>query len=127
MRYATCVCLVAIVLLGCAPGAWAQASAGPAGGQQPAEKKDDPPAPSQIDQLSKQVEELRAALDNQDPDFALVLGLGSLIVGPNVTDYKNESNVIRAVNLGRAVPQLLTGVSFRTNVPSPFRRFRGRE
>lgn len=48
-------------------------------------------------------------------EFDLVLGIGSLIVNSNVTDYKvnNQNSVLETTNLGRATPQLLTGGAFR--------------
>jgi len=60
---------------------------------------------------------------NTESDFSLVLGIGSLILHPGVTDYQNQSNVLSAASLGAATPQFLTGVSFRTKVPSLFLRF----
>lgn len=47
--------------------------------------------------------------------FDLVLGVGSLIIKSDVTDYKvnNQVNVLQTTNLGRATPQLLTGAAFR--------------
>lgn len=81
--------------------------------------------PSSIENLAKKVDDIRQALGREDPDFALVLGLGSTLLGKNVTDYQNQSNVLGATALGRATPQLLAGVSFRTKVPSALRRFRG--
>jgi hypothetical protein len=76
--------------------------------------------------LEKDVKAMQSALkqEKQDPDFSLVLGIGSLIVGRNVTDYTEEAHVLRATNLGRATPQFLTGVAFRSRVPSLFRRYR---
>ncbi len=71
----------------------------------------------------KQAEDIQAALKKEDPEFALVLGIGSLVVGPGVTDYQNESNVIRASSLGRATPQFITGVSFRSKVPNLRKRW----
>src|SRR5258708_403016 len=48
-------------------------------------------------------------------DFDLMLGVGSLILKGDVTDYKtnNQNSVLATTNLGRATPQLLTGASFR--------------
>jgi hypothetical protein len=75
----------------------------------------------------EKVKELEAELRNaNDPQFALVLGLGSLLLHPSRTDYVHESNVLHATNLGPATPQLMAGVSFRTELPSPFARFRGK-
>ncbi len=72
-----------------------------------------------------EVKAIKDALKEEDPDWALVIGIGSLVKGRE-TDYQDESNVIRAANLGRATPQLLTGVSFRSNVPNLFRRYRAK-
>jgi hypothetical protein len=48
-------------------------------------------------------------------DFDLVLGVGSLLVRGDVTDYKTntQNSVLETTNLGRATPQLLTGAAFR--------------
>jgi len=48
-------------------------------------------------------------------NFDLMLGVGSLIVRGDVTDYKTntQNNVLETTNLGRATPQLLTGAAFR--------------
>jgi hypothetical protein len=70
-----------------------------------------------------QVRAIKDALKEDDPDWALVIGIGSLVKGPT-TDYTNESNVVRASGLGHATPQLLTGVSFRSHVPNFIRRYR---
>jgi len=73
----------------------------------------------QLDDINKYLADQR----NSESDFSLVLGIGSLILAPGVTDYVNQSNVINIANLGKATPQLLTGISFRTRVPSMFVRF----
>lgn len=51
----------------------------------------------------------------KDSDFDLVLGVGSLIVGSDVSDYKvnSQTNVFDVSNVGRATPQLLTGGAFK--------------
>ena len=79
-----------------------------------------------VTSLKNQLKEIQDSLkqEKEDPDFSLVLGIGSLIVGPGVTDYKVESNVVRATNLGRATPQFLAGVAFRSRLPSLQARFR---
>lgn len=48
---------------------------------------------------------------------SLVLGLGSLVTAGE-SDYQNQSNVLQAKSLGKATPQLLTGLAFRTWVPN---------
>jgi len=79
---------------------------------------------SDVKQLQQQVQDIHDALLKQDQDFALVLGLGSLVINRHASDYKNDANVIHTTNLGSATPQLLTGVDFRSHVPSLTRRFR---
>jgi hypothetical protein len=56
-----------------------------------------------------------AAAAASQTDFDLVLGVGSLIAGPNVNDYKvnAQNSLLETTNLGRATPQLLTGAAFR--------------
>ena len=83
-------------------------------------------ATSYIQDTAKNFKDIQKALATQDPDFALVLGVASLIVRPTSADYENQSNVIHTTNLGRATPQLLTGISFRTKIPSLFGRYRSR-
>jgi hypothetical protein len=94
--------------------------AGDAGGKATAPQ--DPNANAtqgQVDALQKQFDTLTADLKKQqDSDFAMTLGIGSLIVNSGVTDYSNQSNVLQANNLGRATPQYLVGVSMRTLVPN---------
>jgi hypothetical protein len=53
-------------------------------------------------------------------DFDLVLGVGSLIVKPSITDYKinNQNSVLETTNLGSASPQLLAGAAFRLALPN---------
>jgi hypothetical protein len=80
---------------------------------------------SDAKQLQQQVKEIQDSLSKQDQDFALVLGLGSLVINPHASDYKNDSNVIHTTNLGSATPQLLTGVAFRSHVPSLTFRWHG--
>ena len=80
------------------------------------------PAVTDIQNTAAKVKAIKDALKEDDPDWALVLGIGSLVRSSS-TDYQDESNVIRAANLGRATPQLLTGVSFRTNIPNLVHKF----
>ena len=125
---AATTCVIAFLVIGLTPlvGVVEAHQDQPAQGKgQPAAKPADD-GQGDIAAISKSVEEIKAALaKDQDPDFALVLGLGSLLVRHNVTDYLNQSNVLQSTSLGRATPQLLAGVSFRTRLPSPLARFRG--
>ena len=74
---------------------------------------------SQVDSLQTQFDKLKSDLQKQqDSDFAMTLGIGSLIVNSDVTDYSNQSNVLQANNLGSSSPQYLVGVSMRTRVPN---------
>jgi hypothetical protein len=80
-----------------------------------------------IDALTKQYKAVKSALtveDTEDSGFGLVLGIGTLIVRDEDVDYQNQSNVIHSTNLGRATPQLLTGVGFRSKFPGLLRRYR---
>jgi hypothetical protein len=79
--------------------------------------KDPQPAPADPDLVKKVADIVEALKKTEDSDFGIVLGLGSLLVGPQVADYKNESNVLHATSIGRGTPQLLTGLSFRTHIP----------
>lgn len=54
-----------------------------------------------------------------DPFFSAVFGIGSLIGGPNATNYKVQNDTLVATALGRATPELLVGGSFTTRVPRP--------
>lgn len=89
-----------------APGATPSSSAAPAT-QDPGAKgpAGDDKAVNDVKAAAAQVKAIKEALKEDDPDWALVLGIGSLVKGRE-TDYQNESNVIRASNLGRATPQL---------------------
>lgn len=81
---------------------------------------------SALTNLQKQLDDINKYLADQkgsESDFSLVLGIGSLILAPGVTDYINQSNVLATASLGKATPQFLTGVSFRTRLPSLFTRF----
>lgn len=72
-------------------------------------------------QIDQKVDEAITKAEKQNPDLALVLGIGSLVVDSDVTDYKVQSNVLQSVNVGRATPQFLTGLSFRSKLPNPIR------
>jgi hypothetical protein len=97
---------------------------------QPSQLKSTPsdnPAVTKIKQEKDDLKEIEAAVNaEKDRDFALVIGIGSLIVASGSTDYSNQANVLHSNNLGRATPQFLTGVSFRSNIPN-FSKFRGDE
>jgi hypothetical protein len=73
---------------------------------------------SQYENLDKKVDALTNALKKQDQqtDFALVLGIGSLIDSSAATDYTDDNNILSASSLGTASPQYLVGVSFRVPV-----------
>ena len=68
-----------------------------------------------IKKWKKQRDDIKDALKDEDPDFALMLGIGSLIVNKH-TDYSDQSNILRSNNIGKATPQFLTGVSFRSKI-----------
>jgi hypothetical protein len=89
----------------------------------PAPEAAQSPELSEIKKLEAQFAELKSATDAENSDFSLVLGIGSLVVNSGITDYENQSNVLHAATLGRATPQLLTGVAFR----SPFSNFHKRK
>lgn len=89
------------------------------------------PSDDQIVNAIKKSQSTRKAVEDalkaeNDPDFALVVGIGSLISASGSTDYSNQSNVLHSNNLGRATPQFLTGVSFRSKIPN-FGKFKGDE
>jgi hypothetical protein len=52
--------------------------------------------------------------NSSDTDgVAMLLGVGSRVGGPGVTNYKTTSaNILEATNLGRATPQALVGLGF---------------
>ncbi len=77
-----------------------------------------PASQAQVDALQKQVSTIQGDLSKQDSEFALTLGIGSLVLNSDVTDYSNTANVLQANSLGRATPQYLAGVSMRTAVPN---------
>lgn len=79
-----------------------------------------------VQSVQKELDDLEKALAKQPQDFGLVLGVGSLVINPNVSDYTNDSNVLHTTNLGSATPQILAGVSFRSHVPGLTRRWRDR-
>jgi hypothetical protein len=89
------------------------------------------PTNKQITDAVQQNVDTRKAIDEalkgeNDLDFALVLGIGSLIRASNYTDYSNQANVLHSNNIGRATPQFLTGVSFRSKIPN-VKWFSGKE
>ena len=77
-----------------------------------------------VQTVQKQLDDLEKALSKQPQDFGLVLGVGSLVINPNASDYTNDSNVLHTTNLGSATPQILAGVSFRSHIPGLTRRWR---
>ncbi len=81
---------------------------------------DQPQADASKPATKGDIDTLTAALAKQDKaqDFELSLGIGSLI-NASASDYTDQSNTISSNNLGRASPQYLVGVSFRT----PFLNF----
>jgi len=79
-----------------------------------------------IAQEVKNVKAIKDALSaDSDLDFSLVLGIGSLIVVSGSTDYTDQSNVIHSNNIGKATPQFLAGVSFRSHLPNIVPRYWG--
>lgn len=58
--------------------------------------------------------------ENPGTDFDLVLGVGSLLINPSITDYtvNNENSVLQTTNLGSASPQLLAGAAFQLELPN---------
>ena len=88
-----------------------------------------PPSDDQIIKAIQGNQSTRKAIEDalkaeNDPDFALVVGIASLIVASGATDYSDQANVLHSNNLGRATPQFLTGVSFRSRLPN-FSKFKG--
>src|SRR5258708_26471198 len=81
------------------------------------------PTVEKINASAAQVKAIKDALKEEDPDWALVIGLGSLVKGP-ATDCLNVSNVVRSAGLGHATPELLAGVWFRSHVPNIIPRYR---
>ena len=132
-RTALAVTIVAFTLCGSALHAQTSGDGGTPGSTIPATKPapatppgQDTSAASENPDLQKTLKDIQDYLKAQQPDesdFGLVLGLGSLLTSPNITDYEDQSNVLNVTHLGKATPQLLTGVSFRTRVPSLFTRF----
>jgi len=86
-------------------------------------KSSNDPAKNAIDWLKQQQaenKEIKDALKEEDPDFGLMIGIGSQVLDTANTDYRNQSNVLATTSLGRETPQLLTGVAFRTHIPNYF-------
>ena len=52
------------------------------------------------------------SVPSQDHGVEVMLGIGSRIGGPRVTNYQSINNVLESTNLGRATPQFLTGLGF---------------
>jgi hypothetical protein len=81
------------------------------------------------DTVAQQVKDVKAIKDalnaDSDLDFSLVIGIGSLIVVSGSTDYSDQSNVIHSNNIGKATPQFLTGVAFRSHLPNFLPRYHG--
>lgn len=99
-----------------------QAATPPAAAQAPAPTAAPTPPPATLDSIQKQINTLQSDLTKQDSDFAVTLGIGSLVVNSGVTDYSNTANILQANNLGRATPQYLAGVSMRMAIHN-FRPF----
>jgi hypothetical protein len=55
-------------------------------------------------------------------DFELQVGIGSLIRNGQITDYVNNANTLTATSLGGATPQYLVGVSMRSTVKDHIRK-----
>jgi hypothetical protein len=88
------------------------------------------PKPSvTADTVAQQVKDVKAIRDalnaDSDLDFGLVIGIGSLIVVSGMTDYSDQSNVIHSNNIGKATPQFLAGVAFRSHLQNVLHRYRG--
>lgn len=109
-----------------APAAGGTASTPPGG---PAQAASGPAKPATADTVAQQVKDVKAIRDalnaDSDLDFSLVVGIASLIVVSGSTDYSDQSNVIHSNNLGRATPQFLTGVSFRSHFANIPPRYHG--
>jgi len=79
--------------------------------------------------VAQQVKDVKAIKDalnaDSDLDFSLVVGIASLIVVSGSTDYSDQSNVIHSNYLGKATPQFLAGVSFRSHLPNILPRYHG--
>jgi len=108
-----------------------QSGNGGSGGRGTAAPKDEntPLGASSItaDSVAQQVKNVKAIRDalnaDSDLDFSLVLGIGSLVVVSGSTDYSDQSNVIHSNNLGKATPQFLAGVAFRSHLPNIIPRY----
>ncbi len=78
-------------------------------------------APQTLSDVAKSYKSIQDSLSLvDDSDFALELGIGSLLRS-QTTDYTNNSNVLAATSLGTATPQYLLGVAMRSRIPN----FRG--
>lgn len=119
---------------GTAPAAGATAPAPTAGGATPtaagessaASGTSKSPTANAVAEKVNEVADIRKALNaDTDLDFSLVVGIASLIVVSGSTDYSDQSNVIHSNNLGKATPQFLTGVSFRSPLPNILPRYHG--
>jgi hypothetical protein len=106
-------------------GTTTQPTGNGAGGTKPDSGSGSPTA-TDVATKVKDVKAIRDALSaDTDLDFSLVVGIGSLIVVSGSTDYSDQSNVIHSNNLGKATPQFLAGVSFRSPLPNIIPRYRG--
>jgi hypothetical protein len=115
---------------GAPPGASATApttgGATSPGQSSPASGTPNSPTANTVAQQVQQVKNIRDALNaDTDLDFSLVVGIGSLIVVSGSTDYSDQSNVIHSNNIGKATPQFLTGVSFRSHLPNILPQYHG--
>src|SRR5690348_15091497 len=53
------------------------------------------------------------AADDTGQNVDLLLGIGSRVIGTDVTNYKTTStNILEVTSLGRATPQALVGLGF---------------
>lgn len=87
------------------------------------------PVPDISPTVTQQVKNVKAIKDalasDSDLDFSLVVGIASLIVVSGSTDYSDQSNVIHSNNLGKATPQFLAGVAFRSHLANVLPRYWG--
>lgn len=109
--------LACSALLSCVLHAQTSSTTAPA--SNPAHTTDQPQTDATTPATKGDIDTLTAALAKQDKaqDFELSLGIGSLI-DASASDYTNQSNTLTSNNLGRASPQYLIGVSFRTPFPN---------
>ncbi len=120
------ISLLSVVLSICTQAQTSSGTAAPAPAADPASHPETNPSTStQIGAnglTQTQLTQLKTDLLSQDKEeFQLSLGIGSLITGPNTSDYNDQSNILQSTNLGRSSPQYLVGVSLRT----PFRNIKG--